>query len=107
MTPPLNEKARLSVPVTLAWTVMVSAVTGAIGATATAYALRDQMLDRLQRDVSQAMATMRDERKAELKYYLDKETWQEWKAAERERQDHRYFSLLNSTERLQVRMERR
>lgn len=98
----LTDKTRLSLPITLAITVMVSLISGAVSATTAAYSLRDRCLEEVKLEVTAATALMRAERTADLRFYLEKETFSDWKQKERIRQDQQFYTLLNAIERLRT-----
>lgn len=103
--PQNNDGTKLSLPITLAASLFVSAVTGTVAAMGSAYSLRDGMVERINREMEKSMQQTRQERNEHLRYYVSKESFADWRQQERIRSDKQYYSLLNAIERLGLRME--
>lgn len=103
----LNEKSRLSLPLTMVLSLVVSALSGTIAATTAAYGFRDTLLDKVHAEVVASATQERAERANDLRYYVDKEAFGEWKQRDRVRQDQQYYGILNAIERLSARMGRK
>lgn len=95
-----SDITKSSLPVTLAVSLLVSAITGTMAAVTSAYGMRDAILVRVATDIDRATAAIRQERTDQLRYYVSKESFAEWRQQERIRQDQQYFNLLNAIERL-------
>lgn len=103
----INEKTRTGLPLVMAASLFVSAITGTAAAVASAYGLRDSLLERLTRDLERQAVQIRQERTDQLRNYVSREQFLEWRQGERVRQDGQFYSLLSAIERLSARMNRR
>lgn len=102
----VNENTRLALPLTMAASLLASAIAGTISATMTAYGFRDRALSQVNAMIDRSSQQIRKERETELKHYLTRETFQEWRQQERIRSDSQYYSLMNAIERLGAKVGR-
>jgi hypothetical protein len=104
--PTVNDLTKQSLPLTLAVSLVVSAITGTGAAVTSAYSLRDAILSRVSSDIDRSAEKTRREWEEQLHYYLSKEAFFEWRQQERIRQDRQFYQLLNAIERLSGRLQR-
>lgn len=100
----VNDMTKQSLPLTLAVSLIVSAITGTGAAVMSAYSLRDGLVERINREVEKSAGQMRAERTEALHDYVSKEAFGDWKQQDRIRSDKQYFGLLNAIERLTDRL---
>ena len=103
----LTEKSRLSLPLTVAISLLVSAVTGTGAAVTSAYSLRDQTMEAVEQRIEKTAGQLRHERGELLSRYLSREAFAEWRQNDRIRQDANFYRLLNAIERLSEQIKRR
>lgn len=102
----VNDLTRQSLPITLAISLIVSAITGTGAAMTSAYSLRDNLMEKLNAEVARSVQQTRQERADALRGYVSKESFADWRQQERVRQDSQYFQLLNAIERLGAKVGR-
>lgn len=86
----------------LLWSIVVPAVSGAVGATVWVFGVRDQALAAIERArQEEASARQRD-----LANYVTTTSFLEFRRVERERQDAQYYALRDAIRRVEVLLER-
>jgi cobyrinic acid a,c-diamide synthase len=103
----INEKSRMSVPLFMALTVVVSAITGTAAAVASAFGFKETALERIEQRIQQESARINNQRSEALSHYLTLERFGDWRQQERVRSDQQYYGLLNAIDRLRQTIETR
>lgn len=101
----ISEKSRMGMPLFMAMTVFISAITGTAAAVASAYGFKEATIDRIEQKISDQAAKLQSQQSEALTHYLSLERFSEWRQAERARADQQYWSILNSIDRLRVSVE--
>jgi hypothetical protein len=103
----LNEKTRLGLPITLALSLLASAITGTAAAVTAVYGLRDRTLMAVEQRLERSQAALRQERADALQRYLTREQFLSWREGDRIRQDANLHKILSAIDRLSEQVRRR
>ncbi len=85
-----SERTRVSLPVA----GLVSLGVALVSATAGAFGARDQVLRDVESTMQRSVAAEASVRQGELRHYVTREEWLQWRRIEGERRDRQYYSLL-------------
>src|SRR3954467_15581726 len=103
----ITENSRISVPIFMAMTVLVSTITGAAAAVAAAYGFKESTIERMEQRIQIESSRISAQRSEALSHYLSLERFSDWRQQERIRSDQQYFGLLNAIDRLRQSIESR
>lgn len=101
----VNENTRLTLPVTLAISLLASAIVGTISATVTVYGFRDRAIEHIYQLIDRGMQQSRNQNREDLSHYVTREQFVEWKQQERVRSDRQHLEVMQALERLNARRQ--
>lgn len=94
------------ISVSLAWTILVAAVTGVVSALTAGYGARDAAL-RQAREMQEATRTaIVSQYQEDMRHYVTLEQFLEYRREERSRQDGQYYAVLSAIQRLDARLRK-
>lgn len=103
----ITEKSRMGMPLFMAMTVFISAITGTAAAVASAYGFKESTIDRIEQKINDQAAKLQSQQSEALTHYLSLERFSEWRQTERARQDSQFYSLMGAIDRLRMSVESR
>ena len=93
-------------PVKMPVVMLVSLIVAVISGVAGAYSVRSRDIAETRQAIEAAATVQRAVGREEMRRYLTREEFLEWRRTERSRQDQQFYSLLSAIERISSRIGR-